>query len=89
MAYGDGEIFRQEALYAAEHKDLKVSIYLAAGSLEMNDPLREGMGRIVSGMMRLGATLRSRQYPGLRLSTEIHSGLGHSDGADPFQDISE
>ncbi len=79
MAYGDGEIFRQEAKYAESHKDLNVGIYMASGSLEMDDPFLEGVGRIVSGQSHLAATLQSRKYPGLRLYTEIHSGLGHID----------
>lgn len=81
MAYGDGEIFRQEERYATQHKDLKVAIYLASGSLEIDDPQLEGLGRIVSGQARLSATLRSRKYPSLKLYSEIHQGLGHSDGA--------
>ena len=81
MAYGDGEIFRQEQHYAADHKDLKVSIYLASGSLEMDDPFLEGIGRVVSGQAQFGAMLRSRKYPSLKLYSEIHNGLGHTDGA--------
>lgn len=81
MAYGDGEIYRQEAGYAAGHRDLPVEIYLASGSLELDDPFIEGVGQIVSGQARLGAVLRSRSYPGLVLHSEIHDGLGHSDSA--------
>lgn len=81
MAYGDGEIFRQEARYAEGHKDLAAGIYLASGSLEMDDPMLEGIGQIVSGQMRLAAALRGRNYPGLRLRSEIHPGLGHGDAA--------
>ena len=81
MAYGDGEIFRQEAKYAGGHKDLAAGIYLASGSLEMDDPMLEGIGQIVSGQMRLAAALRGRNYPGLRLRSEIHPGLGHADAA--------
>jgi predicted alpha/beta superfamily hydrolase len=81
MAYGDGDIFRQEARYAASHADLPVSIYLASGSLEIDDPFIEGVGQIVSGQARLGALLRGRRYPGLVLHSEIHQGLGHSDAA--------
>jgi predicted alpha/beta superfamily hydrolase len=81
MAYGDGEIFRQEQRYAAEHKDLKVGIYLASGSLEMADPYLEGIGQIVSGQVRLAAALTGRHYPGLKLYTEILPGLSHGDAA--------
>jgi predicted alpha/beta superfamily hydrolase len=81
MAYGDGEIFRLEQRYAGEHKDLKVGIYLASGSLEMADPYLEGMGQIVSGQVRLAAALAGRHYPGLKLYTEILPGLSHGDAA--------
>ena len=81
MAYGDGEIFRQEERYAAANKDLKVGIYMASGSLEIDDPYLEGIGRIVSGQAHLGALLRSRNYQSLKLTSEIHHGLGHGDAA--------
>lgn len=79
MAYGDGEIFRQERRFAESKKDLPVAIYMASGGLEMEDPFLEGIGQIVSGQARLSAALRTRNYPGLRLVTEIHPGLGHAD----------
>lgn len=81
MAYGDGEIYRQEAKYAEGHQDLKAGIYFASGTLEMDHPDFEGVGQIVSGQMRLGAALRGRKYPGLRLYSEMHQGLSHSDAA--------
>lgn len=79
MAYGRGEIFRQEAGYAANHKDLPVGIYLAAGTLEASDPQLEGIGEIVSGMSHLAGVLGSRKYPGLKLTIEYHPGMGHTD----------
>lgn len=79
MAYGRGEIFRQEASYAANHQDLPVGIYLAAGTLEASDPQFEGIGEIVSGMSHLAGVLASRKYPGLKLAIEYHPGMGHTD----------
>ena len=79
MAYGRGEIFRQEAAYAKANKDLPVGIYLAAGTLEATDPQLEGIGEIVSGMTHLAGVLTSRKYPGLKLAIEFHSGMGHTD----------
>jgi predicted alpha/beta superfamily hydrolase len=79
MAYGRGEIFRQEAAYAKTHKDLPVGIYLAAGGLEASDPQLEGVGEIVSGMSHLAGVLSSRKYPGLKLTIEYHPGMGHTD----------
>jgi predicted alpha/beta superfamily hydrolase len=79
MAYGDGEIFRQEAGYAASHKDLPVGIYLGAGVLEASDPELEGMGEIVSGMSHFAGVLATRKYPALKVTIEYHSGMGHTD----------
>jgi uncharacterized protein len=79
MAYGRGEILRQEAAYAKTHKDLAIGIYLAAGGLEATDPMLEGTGEIVSGMSHLAGVLASRQYPGLKMTVEFHPGMGHTD----------
>ena len=79
MAYGRGEVFRQEAEYAKTHKDLAVGIYLASGGLEAADPQLEGVGEIVSGTSHLAGVLASRQYPGLKLTIESHPGMGHTD----------
>jgi hypothetical protein len=79
MAYGRGEIFRQEAAYAKTHKDLPVGIYFGAGVLEASDPLLEGAGEIVSGMSHLAGVLATRQYPGLKMTIEYHPGMGHTD----------
>jgi uncharacterized protein len=79
MAYGRGEIFRQEAIYAKTHKDLAVGVYFASGGLEVTDPMLEGTGEIVSGMSHLAGVLASREYPGLKMTVEFHPGLGHTD----------
>ena len=65
--------------YARKHTELAAAIYLASGSLEGTDPYYEGMGQIVSGQAKLGARLRSRKYPGLRLYSEVLSGMSHGD----------
>lgn len=80
-AYGDREALRLEAKFAETHKDLKAGIYLGSGELEMDNPMLEGTGQIVSGMAHLAGKLRSRNYPGLKLFVEVHRGLGHSDAA--------
>ncbi|MGQ0649872.1 MAG: alpha/beta hydrolase [Gemmatimonadaceae bacterium] len=79
MAYGDGEIFRQEERFAKEHRDLPVGIYFGAGVLEAPDGSLEGVGRIVSGMSHLTGVLAGRRYPGLTMVTEYHPGMGHVD----------
>ncbi|MEP7247376.1 MAG: alpha/beta hydrolase-fold protein [Gammaproteobacteria bacterium] len=79
MAYGHGEIFRQEAAYAKTHKDLAIGVYFASGVLEASDADLEGMGEIVSGMSHLSGVLATRQYPGLKMTIEFHPGMGHMD----------
>ncbi|MGB5587645.1 MAG: alpha/beta hydrolase-fold protein, partial [Gammaproteobacteria bacterium] len=81
MAYGDGEIFREEARYAQHHEDLVAGVYMASGTLEIGTAYYEGTGKTVSGMAALAGTLTARGYPGLRISTGMHQGLGHSDAA--------
>jgi predicted alpha/beta superfamily hydrolase len=79
MAYGNGEIFRQEARYATDHRDLPVGIYFGAGTLEAGQGFLEGVGQIVSGMSRIAGLLGGRNYPGLKLVTEYHPGMSHGD----------
>ncbi len=79
MSYGRGEIYRQEAAYAARAKDLPVSIYMASGVLEATDAQLEGIGEIVSGMSHIAGVLATRNYPGLKLTVEYHPGMGHTD----------
>ncbi|MBM4188379.1 MAG: alpha/beta hydrolase [Gemmatimonadetes bacterium] len=79
MAYGNGEIFRLESRWAADRKDWPVAIYFGAGDLEIQHQLYEGVGQIVSGMTRLAGLLASRNYPGLRMTTEVHPGMSHGD----------
>lgn len=79
LAYGNDRIFREEAGYAARSKDLKAAIYFGAGGLEVQDEPYEAVIKTVSGMLQLTAVLRTRNYPSLRMVTEVHPGMGHSD----------
>jgi hypothetical protein len=79
LAYGNDEIFREEARYAAGRKDLEAEIYFGAGSLEIQGEPYEAVIKTVSGMLHLAAVLRTRSYPSLKVLTEVHPGLGHSD----------
>jgi predicted alpha/beta superfamily hydrolase len=79
LAYGNDEIFRQEVRYATGHKDLAAEIYFGAGDLEIHTEAFEAVVKTVSGMLHLAAVLRSRSYPSLRVLTEVHRGMGHSD----------
>lgn len=81
MAYGEGGVLRHlEARRAETHDDLVADVYMAAGMLETNRAWEEGVGKVVSGMAEFSGILASRNYPGLSLITEMHPGLGHSDG---------
>jgi predicted alpha/beta superfamily hydrolase len=79
MAYGNDEIFRQEARYAAGHKDLKAEIYFGAGGLEIQGQPFEAVIKTVTGMLHLAAVLRTRNYASLKVFTEVHPGMGHAD----------
>jgi len=81
MAYGDGEILRQEASWAEDRDDLVADVYMAGGMLETNNPFLEGNGKIISGMAEFSGMLATRNYPSFSLTTEMHPGLGHEDAA--------
>lgn len=81
FAYGGDAIFREEARFAAGRKDFPIGFYMSSGSLEIDHPYLEGVGKVVSGQAHLGGVLRTRAYPNLRLYSEIHQGLGHLDAA--------
>ncbi|HZS93340.1 MAG TPA: alpha/beta hydrolase-fold protein [Chloroflexota bacterium] len=74
FAYNDWEVFRLEEEYAAGHDDLPVTLYLAAGSNEMQ---QMAIGELVSGTARMAEKLYQRGYPNLRLTTEILPGKTH------------
>lgn len=78
-AMARGDIFRDEDRYAKAHKDLPISIYMGAGTLESTDPVVEGLGEVVSGMSHMTGVLSGRHYPGLKIVTEYHPGMSHGD----------
>ena len=68
VSYADRAAFRQEAEYAAAHRDLPARLYIAVGDREeLAGPVREFMGIV-----------RGRGYQGLRLETHVVEGEGHS-----------
>jgi predicted alpha/beta superfamily hydrolase len=71
-----GAVFTAEAGYAAQHKDLDVSLFMAAGDREVDEYFLAISG-IVSSMTRFSETLRLRRYPSLALETRIYSGEDH------------
>lgn len=71
-----GSVFTSEADYAARHKDLQASLFMAAGDREVDEYFLAISG-IVSSMTRFSETLRLRRYPSLALETRIYSGEDH------------
>ncbi len=68
VSYGDRVAFRQEAEYAAAHRDLAARLYIAVGDREeLLNPVREFM-----------EVVRGRGYRGLTLETRVVEGEGHS-----------
>ena len=69
VVYGDRFAFKQEAEYAAGHKDLPVQLFLSVGELEaLAQPVQEFM-QIVSSRGYSGLEMETRTIPG-----ERHSG---------------
>jgi len=69
--FADKQLLRDEAAWAAGHKDLKARIYLAVGSREHPGPQCPDCERDMTGdQARLVATLKARNYPGLRLRSD-------------------
>jgi predicted alpha/beta superfamily hydrolase len=69
----DRQILKDEAAYAAGHKDLKATIYLATGSREHPGPGGcTGCDHdMIADQARLVSSLKARNYPGLRLRSEV------------------
>ncbi|NQE60368.1 alpha/beta hydrolase [Caulobacter sp. RHG1] len=71
--YADRQALKDEADYAAAHKDLKATLYMATGSRE-----HPGAGGcpgcehdMVADQALLATSLKSRNYPGLRVRTSL------------------
>jgi predicted alpha/beta superfamily hydrolase len=68
VPYGDRAAFKQEAAYAAKHKNLPVRLFLSVGELEdLAQPVKE-FARIVAG----------RGYDGLKMESRVIEGERHS-----------
>lgn len=66
--FADKQMLKDEAAYAAGHKDLKATIYLATGSREHPGPQCPDCERdMVGDQALLEKVLKSRSYPGLRM----------------------
>jgi predicted alpha/beta superfamily hydrolase len=68
VQYGDRAAFKQEAAYAAKHKNLPVRLFLSVGELEdLAQPVKE-FARTVAG----------RGYNGLKMESRVIEGERHS-----------
>ncbi|MBV8936589.1 MAG: alpha/beta hydrolase [Alphaproteobacteria bacterium] len=68
VTYGDRVAFRQEAEYAAKHRDLPARLFLSVGELEeLTQPVKEFM-RVVNG----------RGYDGLKMESRVIEGERHA-----------
>jgi predicted alpha/beta superfamily hydrolase len=81
-----GAAFRLEQEYAETHSDLPARVFMATGAHETHEGRQREAANLpeaeqaitaslyidmVDDMERMAATLRSRNYPGLRLDTEV------------------
>ena len=72
--WDDGVIFREEAALAERVDDLAVDLFLGVGGLEEEDGAPYWP---VSNLARMDAALRSRRYPGLRLTHHVFAEETH------------
>lgn len=78
--YDQHEVFQLEQRYAAKHKDLATKVYLLAGELEKR---KKGDARysqgddIVHDALRFEKVLKTRNYPGLSVRSEIIANEDH------------
>lgn len=86
-------LLQHEAAYAAAHRDLKARAFLACGALETEAELRRllaaapshvseaykqmGRLRMVELVEPFGQTLHARNYPGLRLNSQVFPDEDH------------
>ena len=78
--FDDGLMFRREAAYAAAHKDLPAKVFMSAGQFEAvrrGDPRYADEDDIVADMRRFEQRLKSRRYPGLRISSQVIADEDH------------
>ena len=73
FTYDDGIIFEFEQKFAAEHHDLPVRMFLAAGGAGADITI--GLAGAMEDMV---AVLKTREYPNLDLRSMIIEGVGHS-----------
>ena len=76
--FGDGAMFEIEEEYASNHDDLRAKLYLSIGQEEENVN-----SRMVSNLFRFLALLRSHEFDGVTLRSQVFEGLNHCDAGGP------
>lgn len=69
--YDDGVMFKMEADYAKQHKDMKANVAFFVGSNENN------IRSMVDDLLAFEIQLRGRQYPNLNMTVEVLQGETH------------
>jgi predicted alpha/beta superfamily hydrolase len=76
--HDDRVILTHEEAYASQHTDLAARVFLAVGGREeLDDPLIEPTFQFVTNLEHLATTLRGRDYPSLRLTTQVFEDETH------------
>ncbi len=75
--WADHALLKTEAGYAAAHKDLPATIYLATGSLERPGGCAGCKNDMVGDQAELVRRLQARNYPGLRIRNDVVPGTIH------------
>jgi hypothetical protein len=69
IRYDKGVLYKYENEYAASHNDLNASLFMTAGGAE--DSLT------IANMHKMAAQLKSRNFPGLKVETQVFSDETH------------
>ena len=77
--FDDGAMSRMEEAYSSSHQDLKANIVMVAGSYEQPGPTARHYTNsdLVGNMRRFEQRLKSRNYPGLTIRSEVAEGEDH------------
>lgn len=72
-------MYRIEEAYAERHRDLKANVMMVAGSYETPGPTPRHYKNsdLVGEMKQFEARLKSRNYPGLKVGSEVADGEDH------------
>ncbi|ESQ86844.1 alpha/beta hydrolase [Asticcacaulis benevestitus] len=77
--FDDRVIFAREAAYAETHKDLSARVFMATGGYEVVGPDKRNntTNDLVADMHAMEKTLKTRDYPHLKVQSEVIEGEDH------------